>query len=44
MACFMAADLDGLARIIKHKLKKTQYRLRLIGGRLAGTGLAIDPR
>ncbi len=38
-----AADLDGLVRIIKRKLKKIQYRPHLIDGCLAGTGLRIEP-
>ena len=43
MANFAAGDLDGLVRIVKRKLNKTQYRPHLIGGYLAGTGLTIDP-
>jgi hypothetical protein len=43
MANFAAADLDGLARIVKRKLKKIQYRPHLIDGCLAGTGLTIEP-
>jgi len=43
MANFAAADLDGLVRIIKRKLKKIQYRPHLIDGCLAGTGLKIEP-
>jgi transposase len=43
MANFAAADLDGLVRIIKRKLKKIQYRPYLIDGFLAGTGLKIEP-
>jgi hypothetical protein len=43
MANFAAADLDGLVRIIKHKLKKIQYRPRLVGGCLAATGLILEP-
>jgi hypothetical protein len=43
MVNFAAGDLDGLVRIVKRKLNKTQYRPRLIGGYLAGTGLTIDP-
>ena len=38
-----AADLDGMVRIVKRKLKKIQYRPRLIDGCLAGTGLKIEP-
>ena len=43
MANFAAADLDGLVRIIKRKLKKIQYRPHLIDGCLAATGLKIEP-
>jgi hypothetical protein len=43
MVNFAAGDLDGLVRIVKRKLNKTQYRPHLIGGYLAGTGLTIDP-
>ena len=43
MVNFAAADLDGLVRIVKRKLKKIQYRPHLIDGCLAGTGLKIDP-
>ena len=39
MANFAAADLDGLVRIVKRKLKKIQYWPHLIDGCLAGTGL-----
>ena len=42
MVNFAAADLDGLVRIVKRKLK-IQYRPHLIDGCLAGTGLTIDP-
>ena len=35
IANFAAADLDGLVRIIKRKLKKIQYRPHLIDGCLA---------
>jgi transposase len=42
-ANFAAADLDGLVRIVKRKLKKIQYRPHLIDGCLAGTGLIIEP-
>jgi hypothetical protein len=42
MANFAAADLDGLVRIVKRKLKKIQYRPHLIDGCLAGTGLTIE--
>jgi hypothetical protein len=43
IANFAAADLDGLVRIIKRKLKKIQYRPHLINGCLATTGLRIEP-
>jgi hypothetical protein len=43
MANFAAADLDGLVRIIKRKLTKTQCRPHLIDGCLAATGLTIEP-
>ena len=43
IASFAAADLDGLVRIVKRKLKKIQYRPHLIDGCLAGTGLVIEP-
>ena len=39
MANFAAADLDGLVRLVKRKLKKIQYRPHLIHGCLAATGL-----
>ena len=35
MANFAAADLDGLVRIVKRKLKKIQYRPHLIDGCLS---------
>jgi transposase len=43
VASFAAAGLAGLVRIVKRKLKKIQYRPRLIDGCLAGTGLIIEP-
>jgi hypothetical protein len=43
MANFAAADVSGLARIIKRKLKKIQHRPHLIDGCLAATGLKIEP-
>ncbi|HEY2268128.1 MAG TPA: transposase [Streptosporangiaceae bacterium] len=43
MANFAAAGLNGLVRIIKRKLKKIQYRPRLIDGCLTATGLTIEP-
>ena len=42
MANFAAADLDGLVRIIKRRLKKIQYRPHLIDGCLAPTGLELE--
>jgi hypothetical protein len=43
MVNFAAADLNGLVRIVKRKLKKIQYRPYLIDGCLAATGLTIEP-
>jgi transposase len=43
IANFVAADLDGLVRIIKRKLKKIQYKPHLLDGCLAATGVAIEP-
>lgn len=43
IANFVAADLRGLVRIVKRKLKKIQFRPHLIDGCLAGTGLIIEP-
>lgn len=43
MANFATADVDGLVRIVKRKLKKIQYRPHLAAGCLAGTGLTIEP-
>ena len=43
MANFAAADVDSLVRIIKRKLRKIQYRPRLIDGCLAATGLTLGP-
>jgi hypothetical protein len=43
MVNFAAADVNGLVRIIKPKLKKIQYRPHLIDGCLAATGLRIEP-
>jgi transposase len=39
---FVAADLTSLTRIVKRKLKKIQYRLELIDGCPAETGLTIE--
>jgi transposase len=44
IANFVAADLGDLVRIVKRKLKKIQYRPRLIDGCLTPTGLTIEPR
>jgi len=44
MVNFAAADVNGLVRIIKRKLKKIQYRPHLIDGCLAVTGLTLEPR
>ena len=43
MVNFAAADVNGLVRIIKRKLKKIQYRPHLIDGCLASTGLTFEP-
>jgi hypothetical protein len=43
MVNFAAADLDGLVRLVKRKLKKIQYRPRLIDGCRAATGLIMEP-
>jgi len=43
MVNFAAADVNGLVRIIKRKLKKIQYRPHLIDGCLAATGLTLEP-
>ncbi|MBE1589044.1 hypothetical protein ACFPOI_56625 [Nonomuraea angiospora] len=42
LANFAVADLPGLVRIVKRKLKKIQYRPHLLTGCLAQTGLFID--
>ncbi|MER6950419.1 transposase [Nonomuraea sp. NPDC000554] len=39
---FAVADLTGLVRVLKRKLKKIQYRPHLINGCLAQTGLTIE--
>ncbi|MFB4276856.1 transposase [Nonomuraea sp. MTCD27] len=39
---FAVTDLPGLARIIKRKLKKIQYRPHLLTGCLTQTGLTLD--
>jgi transposase len=43
MANFVAADLGGLVRIVKRKLKKIQFRPHLIDGCLTETRLIIEP-
>ena len=43
IANFAAPNLDYLARIVKRKLKKIQYRPHLITGCLTKTGLTIEP-
>jgi hypothetical protein len=43
MVNFAAADLDGLIRLVKRKLKKIQYRPQLITGCLTATGVTIEP-
>jgi transposase len=42
MGNFVVANLPGLVRIIKRKLKKIQYRPHLIDGCLAQTGLTLE--
>ncbi|WP_425464780.1 hypothetical protein [Nonomuraea terrae] len=42
LANFAVADLPGLVRIVKHKLKKIQYRPHLLTGCLAQAGLTLD--
>jgi hypothetical protein len=42
IANFAAADLAGLVRIVKRKLKKVQYRPHLIDDCLTKTGLTIE--
>jgi transposase len=41
LADFAAANLDHLARVMKRKLKKIQYRSDLIDGCLTETGLIM---
>ncbi|MFJ7905358.1 transposase [Streptomyces sp. NPDC096198] len=40
---FVVADLAGLTRIVKRRLKKIQYCPDLIDGCLTGTGLTLTP-
>ncbi|MFB9474925.1 hypothetical protein ACFFR3_35990 [Nonomuraea salmonea] len=42
LANFLVADLDGLVRLVKRKLKKIQYRPHLLTGCLTQTGLTLD--
>lgn len=42
IANFVAADLRGLIRIVKRKLKKIQFRPDLLDGCLTETGLVIE--
>nr|WP_078841435.1 transposase [Streptomyces acidiscabies] len=42
IANFVAADLDGLVRIVKRRLKKIQFRPHLLIGCLTATGLTIE--
>jgi hypothetical protein len=42
MGNFVVANVNGLVRIIKRKLKKIQYRPHLIDGCLAQAGLTIE--
>ena len=43
LANLAAASFAHLVQVIRHGLKKIQYRPGLIEGCLAGTGLALDP-
>lgn len=43
IANFVAPDLTHLARIMKRRLKKIQYRPHAITGCLTATGLTIEP-
>ena len=42
IANFVAADLRGLVRIVKRRLKKIQFRPDLLASCLAETGLVIE--
>ncbi|MFI6712754.1 transposase [Nonomuraea sp. NPDC050478] len=42
LANFVVADLPGLVRLVKRKLKKIQYRPHLLTGCLAQTGPTLD--
>jgi hypothetical protein len=43
LANLAVASFAHLVHVIRHGLKKIQYQPGLIGGCLAGTGLALDP-
>ena len=43
LASLAVASFGHLVQVIRHGLKKIQYQPRLIGGCLAGTGLALEP-
>lgn len=42
LANFAAANLDHLVRVVKHQLKKIQYRPGVLQGCLAETGLTLE--
>ncbi|MGW0804050.1 IS630 family transposase [Nonomuraea sp. NPDC002799] len=42
LANFVVADLTGLVRLVKRRLKTIQYRPHLLTGCLAQTGLTLD--
>ncbi|WP_103957408.1 transposase [Nonomuraea solani] len=42
LANFVVADLTGLVRLVKRKLKKIQYRPHLLTGCLTQTGLTLE--
>jgi len=43
LANLAVASFAHLVQVIRHGLKKVQYRPALIEGCLAGTGLALEP-
>ena len=43
LANLAAASFGHLVQVIRHGLKKIQYRPDLIDGCLAGTGLTLEP-
>jgi hypothetical protein len=43
LANLAVASFGHLVQVIRHGLKKIQYRPGLIEGCLAGTGLALEP-